>query len=394
MKECNRLTGAFVRNVQPPPRGRAEYWDSGWGLQLRVTSGGAKSWCVLYRFEGRMRRRTLGSYPKLNLDAARAAAQGAARAVALGKDPATEKRRVAAGSGTLKVIAKQFVARWCKPRQPRSWQSTERILERDLYPVLGERQMATISKADILEVLDKIGDRSPTAARALSKRIRPLFRWACDERGAIPRNPIAGLRAPAPEVERDRVLNDDELRALWAAWASDAPCDTGAKLMLLTGQRVMEVGGMRRSEIDPAGNWVIPAARYKTGRDHLVPLPKAARALIDAAPQFGDGDLVLTLDGKRPFNGWRKAKERMDAASGVKDWQFRDLRRTARTLMSRAGVPSDHAERVVRHVMGGVRGIYDRHEFEREKRRALERLSGLIEQIVSGAGAKVVQLRG
>jgi integrase len=104
--------------------------------------------------------------------------------------------------------------------------------------------------------------------------------------------------------------------------------------------------------------------------------------------------VFTTNDGRKPISSLSLFKRQLDAASGTEGWTLHDLRRTARSLMSRAGVPTDHAERCLGHVIGGVRGVYDRHEYHAEKQQAFEALAALIERIVTGAQAGVVQLRG
>jgi integrase len=139
------------------------------------------------------------------------------------------------------------------------------------------------------------------------------------------------------------------------------------------------------------GVWTLPAARNKTGLDLVRPLSRPARKIIEAQPK--GGAFVFTTDYGTPIKSFSNFKLKFDKASGTQDWTLHDLRRTARSLMSRAGVPSDHAERCLGHVIGGVRGVYDRHEYHREKAEAYEALASIIERIVSGTQAGVVQLR-
>jgi integrase len=153
------------------------------------------------------------------------------------------------------------------------------------------------------------------------------------------------------------------------------------KFVLLTACRRTEALGLRQEEI-VGDDWIISGARYKTGKDHLIPLSAAARALA------GEGFAL------RPGNIWRY-KDALSRAAGIDgdSWTAHDCRRTARSLMSRAGVSADVAERALGHVVGGVRGTYDRHEYYEEKRLAFEKLSALIAQIVDPQ-PNVVSIRG
>ena len=138
---------------------------------------------------------------------------------------------------------------------------------------------------------------------------------------------------------------------------------------------------MKRAEVSGT-DWTIPQAHYKTGLEMVIPLSPAAIAILDSAPRIGS-DFVFTNDGKRTIGGFSKFKHAFDAICGVTDWTLHDLRRTARSLMSRAGVQSDHAERCLGHVLPGIRGTYDKHEYRDEKRRAFEALASLVERIVN-----------
>src|SRR5262249_45565892 len=152
-----------------------------------------------------------------------------------------------------------------------------------------------------------------------------------------------------------------ELRKVWqAAGKMKNAFGPFVRFTLLTAVRREEAAKMRRSELD-GDLWVIPAVRYKTKHDHAVPLSGATQAVLESVPVIGDGDLVFTHNGERAMGGFYKSKKRLDLLSGVTGWRLHDLRRTARSLMSRAGVPSDHAERCLGHVINGVRGVYDRH---------------------------------
>jgi integrase len=177
-------------------------------------------------------------------------------------------------------------------------------------------------------------------------------------------------------------LTDDELRQVWLA-AGDFPGPRGAfvQLLLLTAARRNEVARMSWDELS-GGEWTIPAVRYKTGTAVTLPLSKAALAILNAVPRIEGCRFVFSSGGRKPISGFGKFKERFDAACGVKEWRLHDLRRTARSLMSRAGVPSDHAERCLGHVMPGVRGTYDRHRYLEEMRHAFEALAAEIACIV------------
>ncbi len=185
---------------------------------------------------------------------------------------------------------------------------------------------------------------------------------------------------------RDRILTDDELRAVWRT-------DGGifgrlVRFILLTAARRSEASEMQWTELQ-GGDWTLPAARNKAGLDLVRPLSRAAQAVLPERK----GEFVFSANGTMPIRAISIFKAAFDKASGTSGFTLHDLRRSARSLMSRAGVPSDHAERCLGHVIGGVRGTYDRHEYHREKARAFEMLAGEITRIVEGEDAKVVRIK-
>jgi integrase len=182
---------------------------------------------------------------------------------------------------------------------------------------------------------------------------------------------------------RSRILTDEELRKVWTAGPF-------VRFILLTGARRGEVEGMTWAEIDN-GDWILPASRNKNKVDLVRPLSKAALAIIEE-PSCVPCDKV-TNDGKVFADGQNYLFQKFKAEANLPDVTLHDLRRTSRSLMSRAGVNSDVGERCLGHAIGGVRGIYDRHEYHREKAMAYEALANLITRIVEGK-ADVVPIKG
>jgi integrase len=196
--------------------------------------------------------------------------------------------------------------------------------------------------------------------------------------------------------ERERILDDDELRAIWkTAETFPGPWGHYVRFLLLTASRRTEASEMERHEVK-GDNWTIPAARYKTShktkRDVTLPLSKKAKEVLAEVKHIDGCPYVFSTDGKHPISGFTKFKARFDQACGVKDWRLHDLRRTARSLMSRAGVNADIAERCLGHVIPGVRGVYDRHDYQAEMLHAFEKLASLIDNIID-PNPKVVRMR-
>jgi integrase len=370
------LSPAFVERAEAEPgKDRSIYWDTALrGFGLMVTAAGHKSYVVQYRANGRSRRMTLKA--NLKLGEARKEAKAILGKVAKDGDPLAEKRKAAAAAdNTLQSVCENYFAR--EGKKLRTVSDRQRTLHRLVYPKLGARQIDLIERKDIVRLLDKIEDENGARMADITLAyLRKVLNWHAARTEY--RSPIVrGMARTKPaERARDRILSDDELRKVWkAAGKMQNAFGSYVQFTLLTAVRRTEAIRMRRSELERGDLWVIPAARYKTKRDHAVPLSQAARAVLQSMPVINNGDLVFTHDGKRAIGAIAKSKRKLDQLSGVTGWTIHDLRRTARSLMSKAGVPSDHAERCLGHVINGVRGIYDRHEYQAEKAMAFEKLA-------------------
>jgi integrase len=250
---------------------------------------------------------------------------------------------------------------------------------------LGYKQIEDVKRSDVVKLLDKIEDENGASmADHVLAYLRRCLNWHAS-RADDYRSPITrGMkRVNGKDRARSRILSDDEIQKVWAATGEMKNAfEPLVRFLLLSATRRDEARNMRRSELDN-GNWIIPGERYKTGIDHVVPLSGAAQAIIKALPVINGSDLVFTNDGVRASSGFTKFKARLDKESGTSGWTLHDLRRTARSLMSRAGVNADIAERCLGHVINGVRGVYDRHTYLDEKRHAFEALAAQIECIIN-----------
>jgi integrase len=383
----HRLTAAFVTNAVPvADKERTVFWDTAMpGFGLMVTRKGARSYVVQYRAHGRSRRLSLDA-GALSLDAARREARKHLGEVAKGGDPLKERRREsAAASDTLRAITESYLRR--EGKKIRTMDERRRTLERLVLPSFGMRPIDDIGRSDIVRLLDKIEDTSgPVMADRTLAYLRKVMNWHATRSDTF-RSPIVRGMARTKQAERarDRILSDDEIRRLWRATETrPEPFASLVRFLLLTGCRRGEALYMTRSELN-GRDWLIPAARHKSKKEFLLPLSKAAAGVLAAMPVIGPADgYVFTLNGKTPIGAESKAKARLDKTSGVFGWTLHDCRRTARSLMSRAGVPSDYAERAIGHVIGGVRGVYDRHSFQREKTAAMKALAAQMAAIVGG----------
>jgi integrase len=367
------------------------------GFVARRLPSGAVSYGFRYRHRETGRQHWVGLGTNLAPEQARKKALKVAAQAKDGDRPASvaveaAKRRQSWGY-TVDQLLNDFIDRYAKDL--RGVAAIRRCFDVDVRPRLGNKLVQDLRRKDIVDLLDTIEDRgSPVQADRTLAYVRKALRWHAtrDDTFVVPIVPGMARTKPK-ERARTRILGDDEIRDLYAALdalGNKAPKCIPAfvKFLLLTGQRLRMASNLPWSEID-GDEWTVPPPRNKTGLDHLVPLTATAIALI--GPK-GRGYVFSSDGGKTSFKGFSKAKAALDAklaeirkAAGrpaMKPWVFHDLRRTARSLMSRAGVSSDHAERVLGHVIGGVRGVYDRHEYADEKRDALERLGAQVERIL------------
>jgi integrase len=380
------LTDRFCASVRPAEgEAQTDYFDADCaGLALRVSEG-RKSWTFHYTLGGTRKRLTFGAYPTLSLAGARTRADEARAAVAAGTDP----RSIT--PDTFEGICEEYMRREGTKLRSADWRRG--VLARHIYPALGARPIAEIRRSEIVALLDRIEEGSgPVMADKTLGIIRKVMNWHATRSDDFHSPIVRGMsRARDSERARDRVLTDDELREVWRAAEGAGVFGSFVRFLLLTAARRSEAAQMTWDELQ-GSDWTLPAARNKTGVDLVRPLSNAAQRVTGELNRTGK--FVFSVRGGGPLGGISGHKEKLDAASGTSDWRIHDLRRTARSLMSRAGVPTDHAERCLGHVIGGVRGTYDRHEYYEEKRRAFEMLAQQIDLILNPKANVVVGLRG
>ncbi len=391
------------------------------GLAVRVTGGG-KTYLAQYTVAGSRRRVPLGSVTAISLDAARKATAAILGDVAQGRDPAVA--RIEARRQTEREAAREALT---LDELLTQWESLRLADRRESYAAEAVRALrfafakqiaapaSDLTRETIVRVLDKLtADGKAAMASRTAAYGRACYGWAI-KRGSLTANPFDAL--PLEPVEkRERVLTDDELRAIWQATGTAGSFNAIVRALMLTGQRREEVAGMKWSELAADRSaWTIPAARAKNGVAHIVPLSAPVRALIEAneptekkAPppkpratvdEAAEARREFLFPGRGgPFNGFGKAKAALDEECGVKDWRLHDLRRTMATGLQALGVRLEVTEAVLNHVSGsraGIVGIYQRHDYAAEKRAALDAWGAHVLKVAAGRAspANVVQFR-
>lgn len=379
------LTSRLVHSIKPTAGKRAEYFDALVpGLALRVTPNGVKTWTVLYRHRARLRRLTLGSVAVLDLADARTRARDELHKATKGADPATEKQD-GRKAETIGDLATLYIERWAKPRK-RSWKADDNLLRRKVLPRWQHRAIVDITRQDVRTLVEGVADNgAPIVANRVAALVSKVFSFALD-RDLIQASPAVRIPRPGQEQARDRVLNEDELREMWAAFdALDPSMGAFYKLRLLTAQRGGEVADMRWRDID-GEVWTLPAASSKNKLSHRVPLNRSAVELLEELKRSAAKDEVFVLAGAR---GKRQQGEAA-ATFTVPDFRGHDLRRTAASMMASGGVPRLVISKVLNHVERGVTAVYDRHSYDAEKRAALDWWDARLQGIVEGKKAKVL----
>ncbi len=361
------------------------------GHFVRVTPAGVRSFVAVARDpNGRQVWATVGSADKIGIEAARDAAREAIKRIRAGL-PAIEPK---ASTTTFKAVAQNFLRRHVDARGLRSAPEIRRMLDKYVYPRWEGRQFTSIGRRDVATLLDEVEDgHGPSQADAVLAVVRSVANWfaARDDNFVSPI--IRGMKRSTP-TKRDRTLTDAEIRAVWQAASRAGTYGDIVQLALCTGQRREKILSMRWADVSVDGVWSIPSEDREKGTPSEIRLPRLALDVVRRRNRVGENEFVFAgRRSDRNFSGVSKAKRALDEAAGVEGWRFHDLRRTARSLLSRAGVPSDLAERVLGHAIAGVRGVYDRHTYRDEVADALARLDVLLRGIIDPQ-ANVVPIRG
>lgn len=368
------------------------------GLYVRVGASGVKSFAAVARDPaGKQIWVTIGG-AELLINEASAKAREVIKRIKAGLPPIEAP---AARPDTFKAVAESFVKRYVEKRGLRSQPEIERHLTAYVYPRWGSRPFTEITRRDVAGLLDEIEDNhgATTADRVLAT-IRKLFNWY-EARDSDYISPVVrGMARTRPaERKRSRILSDDEIRLIWPHLGGTF----GAlvKVALLTGQRREKLATMRWQDIE-GGVWTLPTEAREKNNPGSLKLPRAVLDVIESQPRIESCPFVFAGRGAGPFAGFSPCKRKLDEAVNkasaeaggdpLPQWQLHDLRRTAKTLMVRAGVRPDVSERTLGHVIQGIEGTYDQHDYGDEKADALRRLAGLVDRILNPPAGNVVPL--
>lgn len=420
-----RLTDRSIEALRPRAV-RYEVWDeSRKGFGIRVTPRGVKSFVWVYHFKGKPRRLTFGTYPRLSLANAGLKLAEAKQLLDRGIDPGeqTVAERVAARHAeTVADLVEEYLARYARPRK-RSASEDERVLSKDVLPRWGGEKAGDITQRHIVRLVNEIVDRgAPVQANRTLTILRRMFRFGVAQ-AIITSSPCENVETPSAENQRERALDDAEIRLLWNA-LDNAPMEPNARrilrLMLVTGQRKAEVAGLHNDEVDhDKGLWTLPAARAKNGREHLIPLSPLACGILAETTPSADGYFFPSRLTGLPYRGQsidhatrflfdprpgrkgrrseatRRLVNQPPLAGAMDRFTPHDLRRSVATRMRELGISRGDVKMVLNHKEADVTARYDRYDGLTEKKRALEIWGARLAEIIEDreVAPNVVELR-
>jgi integrase len=387
------------------PAGKLDaiYFDDAMpGFGIRLRAGGKSVWIVQYRVGPKQRRETLGDARKVDLDAARAAAKLRLAEVALGGDPQAKKIEARARAAlSLGAVADRYLESKRAAVRPRTYTANHRYLTLHWKP-LRSLPIDAVKRRDVAarigEIIKQHGAVAASRARAT---LSATFSWAMRE-GIATENPVLGTNDPAARVQsRDRVLSEDELRAIWKSCRDD---DFGRiiKLLILTGARRDEIGYLRWNEVDLERRVLnIPGDRTKNHHPLILPLPRLALSILESVPRRDGCELIFGGRGGA-FGAWSYCTLQLHAritegeGKPLAAWRLHDIRRSVATHMAELGVQPHIVEEVLNHTGGhkrGVAGVYNRSTYMAEKAAALNLWADHVLAVVEGRDSNVVALR-
>ena len=361
------------------------------GHYVRVQPSGAKSFVTVARDPVRNKQvwTVIGACNVITIGEAREKARNAIKRVRAGK-PALEEP--AKQPDNFETVAEQWLKRHVQKKGLRSEHEIRRLLKAHVYPKWKKLALVDIRRNDVTALLDEVeDDHGARQADYVLAIVRGIMNWFAARHDDYHPAIVPGMkRQSAVAQARERILTDDELRMIWKQAAANGSFGAFVRLGLLTGQRRSKLAAMKRSDVS-GGTWVIPKEPREKGNAGELVLPATARSIIDNLPQLGENPYVFAGRSDGPMNGYSKLKREFDAKLPrdaedkplVGPWTIHDLRRTFRSLLSRAGVRPDIGERCMGHIIEGVEGVYDKHSYLTEKADALKRLAALIDRIVN-----------
>ena len=391
--EIMPLTESIIKATQHDPLRRIALTD-GKGLQLRISVKNDRSWSLQYRFNGRMKKLTLGNWPSISCTKARRLADDARYTIARGIDPQEEKRKAKVKKLKFAELWEKFdkmhISKGVKEKTAKDYRQNA---ERNILPKLGKLYIEEIEKASIVRLIDEIADRAPVMANRTLGLLSHFFSWSIG-RGHISTNPTLGIPKAIKELPRKRVLSLSEMRSIYSAAESLSPANRlFIQLLLLTGQRAGVIAKLTSDEWN-VDHLEIAGDRNKSGERILVPLPQIAQEKLACVAHTNGSFLLSTTNGYKPINGFSKLKKKVDYLSGITDWRLHDIRRGISTHFEDNGVDRFYVERLLNHKDHSVTGIYAKSNHLEMRRNIFEQWSRVLTSKDGSDANNIITFRG
>ncbi|MFO7602557.1 MAG: tyrosine-type recombinase/integrase [Gammaproteobacteria bacterium] len=397
-----RFTDQQIKKLTPRVKRFEISEDNGNGLWIRVSPSGKKTWVYIYRYQKKLRRLTLGTYPELSISKARQS-HAAARSLLKDKgvDPGARKQRLLEAernADSVSALVEKYIEGHAK-KHKRSWREDQRILHKEVIPRWGELKAKDVRRRDIIDLLDDIANGidtgkvkrppAPIAANRTLEIIRKMFNYAI-ERAIIEATPCTMVRAPGKEAQRDRILTQEEIALFWKNIEqanATSPIKIALKFQLVTAQRRGEITLAKWRDFDLESKWwTIPKEDSKNSLSHRVPLSDLAMNLIGELKQLSiDSDFLfpspIKITGESEENrctqpikpgALTRAITRNRDIFGISHFTSHDLRRTAASHMTSIGISRLVVGKLLNHAESGVTAVYDRHSYDAEKQKAMD----------------------
>jgi integrase len=387
MAKAFTFTDRYIQSLQP--KDKPYRVVEARGFCVRVLPSGTKSFGYRFTFSGKKQELSLGVYPDVSLKTAREKYQAAYTKLKNGIDPRyVGPAPTAPEALTFRHFCTEYLE-WSKQHHSSAWSNTlEKALDKDVLQVWGNKAIQDISRRDAIVLLETIAKRAPGQTANVHKALSGVFEYAV-QRDDLNANPVLRMSKAVPNLKytpKDRVLTEDEIRTIWHS-LDDTPIARALKLILVTAQRPGEVAGLPSTELTigvgqplcktcrRCGWWTLPKERAEKGKgDHMIYLSPTSLELMyeTEGPIFDvqrNSLSQLVSRGKKYF--------------GLPAWTPHDLRRTARTFMAKIGVPDEHAEAIINHAKQGMVKVYNKYEYQEEKKAALLKWEAELLRIVS-----------
>ena len=369
----SRLTDISISAIKPPEKGQVTYRDAGSPLQLRVSAGGSKTFCVVI---GQGTRHTIGRYGEVTLAQARDVARRIRAEKTLGKYHRHAK--------TWEAARAEYLAYAKERTRPKTYVEYERILN-TYFPFTGH--LYDITKREIVHSLTGIA--APSQRDHALVILRVFFRWVIS-RGYLDTDPSLGFQKTKP-APRARLLSDEEVKCIWQATREPSHFNTIVRLLLLTGQRRNEIASLK-TEYIKGDICTLPATLTKNKKEHHFPISSLATSILKShvhSASLNGATYLFPARGKSNccFNGWSKSKGALDRRLGgaVEPWTLHDLRRYFASTMARLGVKQEVTERLLNHrsgIISGIAAVYTLHDFMPEMRQAVDSYQRHIQKLL------------